>query len=148
MGHEFQIAGIRLNEAHFSLNREFKSVKNKPIEIKHSMEVGYKTEDKNLHAIVSVSSDSENQPFRFSVSWEGLFIFNKLPSKEDLDRIANINCAAIIFPFVRETIADLTRRANLPPLNLAPFNFLAMYAEKHKIATETASKKHHKKAKQ
>ena len=141
MGHEFKIAGIRLNEAHFSLIRGFKREKNKSIEIKHNIEVGYKTEDKVLQVIVSASSDSENQPFRFSVSWEGLFAFDKLPSKEDLDRIANINCAAIIFPFVRETIADLTRRASLPPLNLSPFNFLAMYEENQEKGTGMSSKK-------
>jgi preprotein translocase subunit SecB len=147
MGHEFQIAGIRLNEAHFSLIREFKWVKNKSIEIKQNVEVGYKTKDKILQVMVSVSSDSENQPFRFSVAWEGAFAFKEMPSKEDLDRIANINCAAIIFPFVRETIADLTRRANVPPFNLPPFNFPAMYEEKHKMSTDAASKKPHKKAK-
>ncbi|MEW6187385.1 MAG: protein-export chaperone SecB [Thermodesulfobacteriota bacterium] len=145
MGYEFQIAGIRLNESHFSLIRDFKREKNKPIEIKHSVEVEYKTNDKILQVMVSVSSDFENQPFRFAVAWEGVFTLKEMPLKEDLDRIANINCAAIIFPYVRETIADLTRRANIPPFNLPPFNFPAMYEEKHKIASGKTSKKPQKK---
>jgi len=144
--HEFRIAGIRLNESHFSLIREFKWEKNKSIEIKQNVEVGYKTKDKVLLVMVSVSSDSENQPFRFSVAWEGAFAFKEMPSKENLDRIADINCAAIIFPYVRETIADLTRCANIPPFNLPPFNFPAMYEEKQKIATGTVSKRPRKKA--
>jgi preprotein translocase subunit SecB len=147
MGYEFQIAGIWLNEAHFSLIQDFKWEKNKPIEIKQNVEVGYKTKDKVLRVMVSVSSDFENQPFRFSVAWEGAFTFKEMPPKEDLDRIADINCAAIIFPYIRETIADLTRRANIPPFNLPPFNFPAMYEEKHKIATRATSKKPLKKTK-
>jgi preprotein translocase subunit SecB len=144
MGLEFQIAGIRLNEAHFSLIREFKWEKSKPIEIKQNVEVGYKSKDKSLQVIVSVSSDSENQPFRFSVVWEGAFVFKETPKKEELDRIANINCAAIVFPFVRETIADMTRRASIPPFNLPPFNFPAMYEEKKNPAQSTYRKPHRK----
>ena len=147
MAHNFRIIRIQLNEAHFSLIREFKWEKNKPIELRHGVEVSYKHTDKVIRVIVSVSSDSENQPFRFSVAWEGAFAFKEMPSTEDLDRIANINCASIIFPFVRETIADLTRRANIPPLNLSPFNFSAMYEEKQKGSSQVSSPKPRKKTK-
>jgi preprotein translocase subunit SecB len=109
--------------------------------------VGYKTKDKVLQVLVSVSSDSENQPFRFSVAWEGTFIFKDMPSKENLDRIAHINCSAIVFPFVRETIADLTRRAGIPPFNLPPFNFAARYEEKSNLANGKVTKKIPRKAK-
>ena len=147
MAPNFQITHIRLNEAHFSIVQQYKWEKNKPIVIKHSVEVGYKPMDKVLEVIVSVSSDPENQPFRFSVAWEGLFAFEEMPLKEDLDRIAHLNCASIIFPFVRETIADLTRRANIPPLNLSPFNFFAMYEEKQKSLSGISSNKPRNKTK-
>jgi len=135
MDYSFRIVGIKLNEAHFAVNQHYKREKNKPIDLTHSIEVGYNPTDKVLHVVVSVSSDSENQPFHFSVALEGSFAFKEMPLKEVLERIAHINCASIIFPYVRETIADLTRRAGMP-LNLPPLNFVAMYEEKQ----ETASK--------
>lgn len=141
MEYKFQISDIRLNEAHFSIMRDFQWKKNKPIEIKHTVEVGYETKDKVLQVMLSVSSVAEEQPFRFSVSWEGFFDFEALPSKEDLARVVHINCASIIFPFARETIADLTRRASIPPFHLPPFNFLAMYEEKQKNEADTRSRK-------
>jgi len=42
-------------------------------------------------------------------------------------RIVHINCASIIFPFIRESVADLTRRSGLTPLILDPVNFVALY---------------------
>jgi len=147
MDYKFSIAGIRLNEAHFAINQGYKREKNKPIEIIHSVEIAYKQTDKILHVLVSVSSDSENQPFRFSVAWEGSFLFGEMPLKENLDRIVHINCASIIYPYVRESIADLTRRAGKPPLNLDPFNFVAMYEEKQKTASQTPLRKTRKKSK-
>jgi len=147
MDHKFSIAGIRLNEVHFALNQGYKREKNKPIEIIHAIEIGYKQTDKVLQVLVSVSSDAENQPFRFSVAWEGSFTFEEMPPKEELDRIIHINCASIIYPYVRESIADLTRRAGRAPLNLAPFNFVAMYEEGKKKESQKAPRKSRKKIK-
>lgn len=141
MDHKFSIAGIRLSEAHFSINQAYKREKNKPIEIIHAIEIGYKQADQVLQVLVSVSSDAENQPFRFSVAWEGSFAFEEMPAGEELDRIIHINCASIIYPYVRESIADLTRRAGKTPLNLAPFNFVAMYEEGKKKESQNAPRK-------
>jgi len=132
MDHKFIIAAIRLFESHFAINQNYKGEKGKPIEIIHNIEIAYKNTDKILDVLVSVSSDTENQPFRFSVAWEGSFAFKEMPSKDVLDRIARINCASIIYPYIRESIADLTRRAAKIPLNLAPRNFVAMYEESQK----------------
>ncbi|ABC75915.1 protein-export chaperone SecB [Syntrophus aciditrophicus] len=134
MDHSFKIVGIQLNEAHFAINNQYKREKNKVIDLTHSIEVGYKHADKVLRVLVLISSDSENLPFRFSVAWEGAFAFDEMPSDEELERIARINCASIIFPYVRETIADLTRRANMTPLNLPPLNFVALYEESQQQA--------------
>jgi len=147
MDHKFSIAGIHLNEAHFSINQLYKGEKNKPIKISHSVEIKYKQTDNILHVLVSVSSDSENQPFRFSVAWEGSFAFEEMPLKEKLDRIVHINCASIIYPYVRESIADLTRRSGRMPLNIAPFNFVAMYEESKKKESQEAPRKTSKKSK-
>lgn len=141
---KFSIAGIRLNEAHFAINQKYKGEQNKPVEIIHAIEIGYKQDGKVLQVLLSVSSDAENQPFRFSVAWEGSFAFQEMPPEEELDRVIHINCASIVYPYVRESIADLTRRAGMTPLNLPPFNFVAMYEEGKKKASRTAPRKSRK----
>lgn len=145
MDNSFHITNIRQIEAHFALNLQYQSESDKPIEIKQALEIAHKHMAKTLHVVVSVSSDEANQPFRFTVVWEGIFLFREALPKNDVERIANINCAAIIFPYIRESIADITRRANIPPFHLPPVNFVALHAQRKiqpaKAGTNKGSKK-------
>ena len=38
-------------------------------------------------------------------------------------------CPGVIFPFARETVADLVQRTGFPPVLLQPINFEALYIE-------------------
>lgn len=134
MDHKFKINVIRQIEAHFAMNPQYKREKDKPVEIAHKIEIAHEQKDDTLHVIVSFSSDSEKQPFRFAVTWEGFFRFAEVPSKAVINRVANINCAAIIFPYIRESVADLTRRANIPPLHVPPINFVGLFIRRQKEA--------------
>lgn len=146
MASRFQIGSIRLVEAHFSLNRQFKWESGKPVEIPQNVEIKYQQiKEKSIRVLVSVSSVSDQQPFRFSVAWEGSFVFEEKPRKEELERIAHIHCASIMFAYIRESVADLTRRASLPALNLPPYNFAALYEENKKSAPSATPRKIRKK---
>ena len=37
-------------------------------------------------------------------------------------------CPNVLFPYARETIANLVNKGTFPPLNLAPVNFDAIFA--------------------
>jgi len=65
--------------------------------------------------------------FLVEAAQAGLFQIRNVP-EADLDPILGIACANILFPYVRETVADLIARAGFPPVHLAPVNFEAMYA--------------------
>jgi len=144
---KFKIAAVKQIESHFALNPDFKPEKNKPIEINYSVNISFEKKDKMVSVIVSVLSDNKNQPFTFNIATMGLFNFQKLPKKAELERVAHINCASIIFPYVREYIADLIRRAGIPPFHLDPVNFIAMYEEHKKAQAKGAAKKSEKAAK-
>jgi preprotein translocase subunit SecB len=135
--YKFNIQQIRLVEAHFSLNPKYQWEKDKHISFGNKFEIKFKKTDKAVFVMLSAASDSETQPFQYRVACEGVFAFETPPAKEDLDRIVHVHCATIIFPYVRETLADLTRRANLQALNLPPFDFAVMYREKQKKETQS-----------
>ena len=124
---KFSFENLRLIESHFKLNTDFGHAKNESVEISCQINISHKKEDKTINVTVSVDSSDKNQPFNFDVAFMGSFKFSKVPQKRELEKIVHINCAAIIFPFVRETIADLTRRANIPPFHMEPINFVALY---------------------
>jgi len=127
---KFSFGNLRLIESHFKLNTDFKHAKNEPVEISCQINISHKKEDKTIHVTFSVASADKNQPFNFEVALVGAFKFSKLPQKGELEKIVHVNCAAIMFPYVRETIADLTRRGNILPFHMAPMNFVALYQDK------------------
>lgn len=126
---KFSFENLRLIESHFKLNTDFRHAKNELVEISCQISISHKKEDKTINVTVSVASPGKNQPFNFEVALTGGFKFTKLPPKKELEKIIHVNCAAIIFPYVRETIADLTRRANIPPFHMLPMNFVTLYED-------------------
>jgi len=137
----FALKEIFIPNILFRLNPVFKSKEGK-IEINTSIEVEFSHKGKDLSVQVRVElPDGENTPFSFAVDGVGSFVFKEEPPAEELERIARVNCAAMIFPYLREAIADLTRRAGVPPLHLQPVNFVAMMKAEHTVTkTATASK--------
>lgn len=123
---KFKIIDIKLLECHFNINPEYKFVEGR-VHISTSIGINYEKKNKNIGVILSVNSDNKSQPFIFNITMLGKFNFQKDLPKKELDKIANINCAAILFPYVRETIADLTRRAGFLPFHVDPLNFVNLY---------------------
>jgi preprotein translocase subunit SecB len=137
----FNIAGIKQIESHFAVNPDFKPEKDRPIEIGYGINVSFDKRDKMVNVVVSIASDKETQPFTFNIATAGLFNFSKLPQKQELEKVAHVNCASIIFPYIRESLADLTRRAGLPPFHIDPVNFINIYEEQKKAQAADAGKK-------
>lgn len=138
---KFKIVAIKQLESHFALNPDFKPEKDKPIEIGYGINVTFEKRDKMVNVVVSIVSDKKTQPFTFNIATAGVFNFNKLPQKQELEKVARINCASIIFPYIRESLADLTRRAGLPPFHIDPVNFINIYEEQKKAETKDTGKK-------
>ena len=69
--------------------------------------------------------------FLVEVSQAGIFQIRNVP-EDEINPVLGIACPTILFPYARETIADLVGRAGFPPIHLAPVNFEALYAARTK----------------
>src|SRR5690606_10541004 len=67
--------------------------------------------------------------FLVEVKQAGIFRIENIP-EQDLDPILGVACPNILFPFVREVVADAVNRAGFPPVLLAPVNFEAVYQQR------------------
>ncbi len=67
--------------------------------------------------------------------YAGLFEIKNAPA-EALEPMLNVNSAALLFPFLRRIVADLTREGGFPPLLLDPVDFASLYMKKRE-ATAT-----------
>jgi preprotein translocase subunit SecB len=75
-----------------------------------------------------LAKDSENDSAIFEVEVEqaGLFLLQNIP-EEHLPVVLGVDCPAIIFPYTRQIISQLTVDGGFIPLLLDPFNFGAAY---------------------
>ncbi len=69
-----------------------------------------------------------NQPYRIEVAYVGDFEFEASLESEEMEGIARTNCAAILMPYVRQAVTDLSSRGTNGPLLLKPMNIAAMLA--------------------
>ena len=130
---KLQIDNICITSVNFALNDDFKN--DEEIELSFSVTVNsFDSEEKKIVDVIVNTPETDPQgniPFHFSVTGRGVFIFSEDVTENEDVQLKNINCPAIIFPYVREQVADLTRRSGLPPLHLPPVNFIKMHKEKN-----------------
>lgn len=103
----------------------------------------YNYRQKQLYVRLFVSLDQDDIPFTLDATYEGLFQLSKRPKKEEVQRLERINCPAILFPFLRECIAEVTRRGGLDPVHLPAINFVELSKDSLKAEErkKTARKK-------
>ena len=66
--------------------------------------------------------------FLAEVEQAGLFAMANFEA-EAINSLINSYCPTLLFPYARETIANLSLKAGFPPLELQPINFEALHNE-------------------
>ena len=67
--------------------------------------------------------------YDLELAYAGMFQVENLPEAA-LEPFLLIDCPALLFPFARRLIADLTREGGFPPLLLDPINFANLFAKR------------------
>jgi preprotein translocase subunit SecB len=128
---QFKLIDYKLIKMHFSLTQSIKGngtdiLVNPEFKMNHS-----NFTDGCFDVFLEIKIENRELPFSINCAIEGVFQLNRAPENEsELDKIAMINCNAVLFPFLRETVADFTRRAGLTPLLLPSVNFTKFFSEK------------------
>ena len=128
----YNLLEIILTEAHFT--RVDVIVSETTHTINYNIETAHNTiEDKLFVTLgIEVSSISENKEviYQINVKMAGVFVFNRKAGLP-LEKFAEINAPAIIFPFVREQIASISLKSGINPTILLPtINFIKMAEDK------------------
>lgn len=84
-------------------------------EVALSLESSAKTDDGTLYSLELV--------------YAGGFRLKNLPAQA-LQPVLFIECPALLFPFVRRIVADLTREGGFPPLLIDPIDFASLYRQR------------------
>jgi preprotein translocase subunit SecB len=92
---------------------------------------GEKIEDDTYECVLTVTMTAKSADktlFLIEASQAGIFTIKNIPA-EHLQPVMAVNCPNVLFPYVRETIADAVTKAGFPPVHLAPINFEALYQQ-------------------
>lgn len=87
------------------------------------------SDDKNILIYdleVKISEEKENPIFTLECTITGVFSIVKEEENMSLEEYCNINAPATLFPFLRETVANVTQRSGLKPFILPPMNIQAI----------------------
>lgn len=71
---------------------------------------------------------AEKTLFLVEASYCGLFALVNIP-QENQDAILRIHCPSLLFPFIRQIVAESVRNGGFPPLYLNMVDFAAIYQQ-------------------
>lgn len=130
--YQFSLTDYRVLSANFTANQRVDSQEEISIDTRITIKHAWQESNSSINLALTVNVSGDNSPFSLDVSMGGIFTFKTaLSEKDQIDHVAEINCASILFPFLREVVADLTRRGGFTPLLLPPVNFYDIYKQNH-----------------
>lgn len=127
----FKFISFKVSKLVYNENKSFNNNSDSnEIEIAPNFEVDYHSKNKRVFVDLSIKIENKNAPFSLQTVLTGTFDLDHELEKDALDKLARINLAAILFPFLRQVVADLTTKAGFTPLLLPPVNFSKAYKPK------------------
>ncbi len=105
--------------------------KNPNIQINFNVGVQSIGEDQyevELRMEANAKSD-EGVLYNLELVYAGGFQLKNLP-KEAIQPILFIECPALLFPYVRRLVSDMSREGGFPPLLLDPIDFASLYRQR------------------
>ena len=99
-----------------------------------NLQLNFNVEVRNLQENsyeVSLSLEGEARSddgvlYNIELLYAGAFVLRNLP-KDAIHPVLFVECPALLFPFARRLVADLTREGGFPPLLLDPIDFGGLY---------------------
>lgn len=122
-GSGYQVKSIILVESNLSRKPNF-SFDDLKLDVEIGTGVGVKDNIVNVQLKVNVKQMQNNTPLsELSATIVGTFEKNGESPINNMEDFGKINGASIIYPFIREHIANLALKAGLGPILLPPVNF-------------------------
>lgn len=121
-----------INKIEFYNNEEFEDAPVK-IDFKITRKVEYLEDEDNtflvtLNTRIFENSRENNYPFSMNISLTGIFEIDNDDVK-NRKTFAEVNSAAILFPYLRAIVSTYSANANIQPLILPPVNVIKMIQE-------------------
>src|SRR5262245_60735065 len=91
-----------------------------------------KIANNTFESVINFKAEASNKLgtiYDLELAYAGMFQIENMP-EQSLEPFLLINGPALLFPFARRLVADLTREGGFPPLLLDPIDFGALFARR------------------
>lgn len=128
----FKVESILLTDSQFSRKGKI-DFSNSKQEVSFETGVGSKDNVVNVKLKTTVvNTYQDEEQYKIEVTMVGVFNRNGESEIKDNEEFGRVNGAAIIFPFVREHIANIALKAGLGSIILPPVNFTKVNKDQNK----------------
>lgn len=131
MSPRFRVLDIRLLNLHYGLSKNQEIPANEhldedavPVPVELLCNTNYDENRRLLRVTLAATIRDPKPTFALSAEIGGVFELDSEPDKETLERLRHIDSPAILFPYLREVISEITKRGGFSPLYLPPMNFV------------------------
>ena len=77
-------------------------------------------------SVAARATRTDQALFVVEATYAGVFEIKNVP-REQLEMVMLVECPRLLFPFLRQIVADASRNGNFPPLMLEPIDFMGIY---------------------
>ncbi len=122
---DIKLDRISVTRLVFEANEDFKPGDTLPVEFNFDLSKDL-NEDKTLLYVrerLDVVFPGRKPPFDLQVAVEGVFHIDNPQHADQLERFADVGAPAILFPYLREVVDDITGKSRFPRLTLPLVNF-------------------------
>lgn len=123
----FQIKEYQVDNIEFRINKNF--VPQERVTVSYDIDSDISIEDLEqriskvvLKCIIFKNAKKTNKPFTLKISVSGLFQFTGDVPEEQLRSFSEVSATAVLFPFLRAAITNISVACNQPPLILPLIN--------------------------
>jgi len=88
-----------------------------------------KVNDTRYEVILNLIMRNKENDFNLRVTSLGIFEFDEIENDDALDYALNVNCNAVLFPYIREKISSITLNAGMTPIQMESYNFIERYRQ-------------------
>ena len=118
---------FRIIKINFAVNTAFNGSGQATVRTEFKMR--HELHNNRLRVFLAIFFDDKSAPFSINIEGMGTFELSCKFNENELENLCSDQCAITIFPYMRETIADITRRAGFPPLQIPQINFQQVFSK-------------------
>ncbi len=97
--------------------------------IRTEFKVRHECRANRLKVHLTIFFKDKAAPFSIHLEGVGLFELKQTFTALEIEELSHSHCSTMMFPYMRETIADISRRAGFPPLHIPQIDFNQVFKQ-------------------